>query len=61
MRGIIGGDWLLRLVVVGFLVVCEGRVFGVSLGVGSGGCWLVLVIWVGYGVGVCVIENMGGW
>jgi hypothetical protein len=38
--GIIGGVWLLRLVVIGFSVVGEGRGFGVSLGVGSGGCWL---------------------
>ena len=38
--GIIGGGWLLRLVVIGFSVVGEGREFGVSLGVGSGGCWL---------------------
>jgi len=29
----------------GFLAVCEGRRFVVSLGVGSGGCWLVLVFW----------------
>ena len=43
--GIIGGDRVLRLVVDGFLVACEGRRFGVTLGVGSGGCWLLLVIW----------------
>ncbi len=43
--GIIGGSWLLRLVVVGFSVVCEGRRFGASLDVGSGECWSVLVIW----------------
>ena len=47
-----GECWLLRLAVGGFLVACEGREFGVSLGVGSGGCWLVLVIW---GLGV-VLE-----
>ena len=52
VRGIIGGGWLLRLFVVGFLVVCEGRRFGVFLGVGSGGCCLVLVAW---GMGV-VLE-----
>ena len=40
---------MLMLIVVGFLVVCEGRRFGVSLGVGSGGCWMVLVAW---GLGV---------
>ena len=39
-----GGGWLLRLVLVGFLVVCEWGRFGISLGVGFGGCWLVLVI-----------------
>ena len=50
--GILGGGWLVRLVVDGFLVVCEGRRFGVSLGVGSGGCWWVLVSW---GLGV-VLE-----
>ena len=62
MGGSIGGGWLLRLVVVSFLVVCEGRRFGVSLGVGYGG-W-VLVAWglgVECGVGVCVLETVGGW
>ena len=44
-----GGGWLLGLVLVGFLVVCERRGFGVSLGVGFGGCWLVVVFW---GLGV---------
>ena len=38
--GIIGGGWLLRLVVIGFSVVDEGRGFRVSLGVGSVRCWL---------------------
>ncbi len=33
--GIIGGDWLLGLVVVGFSVVGEGREFGIFLGVCS--------------------------
>ena len=41
--GIIGGGWLLRLVVFGFLMVYEVRGFGVSLGVGASGwvwgCW----------------------
>ena len=40
--GIIRGDWLLRLVVVGFSVVGEGRKSGFSLGVvlvDVGWCW----------------------
>ena len=45
VEGIIAGGWLLRLVVIGVLVVCEGRGFGIFLGVGSSGCWLALVIW----------------
>jgi hypothetical protein len=48
--GIIGGGWLLRLAVFGFLVVCEVRSFGVSLGVGSSG-W----VWVCWGLGA-VLE-----
>ena len=34
----------MRMVLVGFLVVCEWGRFGISLGVGSGGCLLMLVI-----------------
>ena len=45
MRGILGGGWVLRLGLVGFLVVCEWRGSGVSLGVGFGGFWLVLMVW----------------
>ena len=41
VRGILGGV----VFEVGFLVVCEWRGFGVSLGVDFGGCWFVLVIW----------------
>ena len=33
------------LVLASFLVACEWRGFGVSLGVGFGGCGLVSVIW----------------
>ncbi len=44
---------------VGLLVICEGRRFGVSLGVGSGGCWLVLVIW-GLGM-VLVFALLRAW
>ncbi len=47
-----GGGWLMRFVMAGFSVVCEGRRFGVPLGVGSGKYWSVLVIW---GLGV-VLE-----
>ena len=43
--GIMGEGWLLGLVSVSVLVVCEWERFGISLGVGSGGCWLVLVVW----------------
>ena len=46
VEGIVGGGWVLKLVVFGLLVVCEVRGFGVSLGISSSG-W----------VGVCV----GGW
>ena len=49
MGGNVEGGWLLRLVLGGFLVVCEWRRFGVSLDVDFGGYWLVLVVW---GVGV---------
>ena len=35
---IIGGGWLLGLVVAGFSVVGEGRGLRVALGVGSVGC-----------------------
>jgi len=42
--GIARWGWLLRLVLVGLLVVCEWGRFGISLGVGSGECWMVLVI-----------------
>jgi len=45
MGVIICGGWCLRLVVVSFLVIRGGRRFGVSLGVGSGGCWSELVVW----------------
>ena len=54
MGGIVEGGCLLRLVLVGFMVVCEWRRFGVSLGVGSGGCWLVLAVW-GMGVVLGVV------
>ena len=50
--GIIGGSWLLRFVLVGFLVICEWGRFRISLGVSFGGCRLMLVIW---GLGV-VLE-----
>ena len=42
---ILGGGWLLKLELVIFLVVCEWRGFGVSLGVGFGGCGIASVIW----------------
>ena len=52
--GILGGGWLLKLVLISVLAACEWGGFGVSLGVGFGGCWLVVVIW---GLGV-VMEVM---
>jgi hypothetical protein len=52
----------LRLVLASFFEACERGGFGVSVGVGFGGCGLVSVIGgVGCGVGGCVIENVGSW
>jgi len=44
LEGILGRGWLLRLVLVGCLVVCEWGRVGVFLSVGTGVCWLVLVV-----------------
>ena len=57
VEGIIGGGWLLRIVVIGFLVVCDVRGFGVSLGVGSNG-W----VWVCWGLGAVlkVVSSRAG-
>ena len=52
--GILGGGWLLRLVLVGFLVIWEWRGYGVSLGVGFGGCGLASEIW-----GLGVVSEVG--
>ncbi len=60
-RGVVGWNWLLRLVLSGFLVSCEWDKFGVSIGGGLGGFGSVSGI-EGLGVlfGCCGAEDVCG-